>query len=177
MDVEFKGETFENMKKLAEEAGLTPEGLIEVVMQQFVDNKGARVYTGTWSSGEVTEDGVKGFRYVPQWPFRPGFKEASGEEVKKWRSGGKKFRKHPTGAWPFYPHLKEGDIEHEYWNSKKMYHQSLINDRKGRIVHLMDGDKYDAFLDAVKKRKGNFWTTAIEAVMVEAIDDWMAKEE
>jgi len=37
MDVDFKGETFENMKKLAEEAGLTPEGLIEVVMQQFVD--------------------------------------------------------------------------------------------------------------------------------------------
>lgn len=177
MDVEFKGKTFENMKKLAEEAGLTPEGLIEVVMQQFVDNKGARVYTGTWSSGPATEDGVKAFRYVPQWPFRPGFKEATGEEVKKWRSGEKKFRKHPTGAWPFYPHLKEGDIEHEYWNSKKMYHQSLINDRKGRIVTLMDGDKYDAFLDAVKKRKGNFWATTIEAVMVEAIDDWMAKEE
>ncbi|MBE0525927.1 MAG: hypothetical protein IH631_03230, partial [Candidatus Thorarchaeota archaeon] len=116
-------------------------------------------------------------RYVPQWPFRPGFKEAKGDEVKRWKTDTKKFRKHPTGEWPFYPHLKEGDIEHEYWNTKKMYHQALINDRKGRIVHLMDGDKYDAFLDTVKKRKGNFWTTTIEAVMVEAIDDWMAKEE
>ncbi|MHA1135493.1 MAG: hypothetical protein ACTSSE_03325 [Candidatus Thorarchaeota archaeon] len=58
-----------------------------------------------------------------------------------------------------------------------MYHQSYINDRKGRIVTLMDGDKYDAFLDTVKSRKGNFWTTAIEAAMIEAIDDWMAKEE
>ena len=175
MDVGFKGKTLENREKLAEEAGLTPEGLIEVVMQQFVDNKGSRVYTGVWSSGE--KDGVKGFRYVPQWPFRPGFKEATGDEVKKWRSGTKKFRKHPTGEWPFYPRLKEGDIEHEYWNTKKMYHQSLMSDRKGRIVHLMDGDKYDAFLETVKKRKGNFWTTSIEDVMIEAIDDWMAKEE
>jgi len=44
-------------------------------------------------------------------------------------------------------------------------------------VHLMDGDKYDAFLDTVKERKGNFWTTSIDSVLVEAIDDWMAKEE
>jgi hypothetical protein len=177
MDVDFKGDTLDNMKTLAEEAGLTPEGLIEVVMQQFVDNKGSRVYTGRWSGGKETKDGVKGFRYVPQWPFRPGFKEAQGEEVKKWRSGEKKYRPHPTGEWPFYPRLKEGDIEHEYWSSKKMYHQSFINDRKGRIVTLMDGDKYDAFLDTVKSRKGNFWTTAIEAAVIEAIDDWMAKEE
>jgi len=175
VDVEFKGKTLENMKKLADEAGLTPEGLIEVVMQQFVDNKGARVYTGRWSQGEV--DGVKGFRYVPQWPFRPGFKEADGTEVKRWKSDSKAFRKHPTGAWPFYPHLKEGDIEHEYWNSKKMYHRALMNDRKGRIVTLIDGDKYELFLDTIKKRKGNFWNTTIENVIMEAIDDWMAKEE
>lgn len=88
-----------------------------------------------------------------------------------------KFRKHPTGEWPFYPRLKEGDIEHEYWTSKKMYHQAFINDRKGRVVVLMDGDRYDAFLDKVKEKKGNFWTVSIDAVLQEAIDDWMAKEE
>ena len=175
MEVDFKGEILENMKEMAEEAGLTPEGFIEVVMEQFVDNKGGRVYTGRWSGGEV--DGVKGFRYVPQWPFRPGFKEATGDEVKRWASGSKKFRKHPTGQWPFYPRLKEGDIQHEYWTSKKMYHQSFINDRKGRIVHLMDGDTYDDFLNTVRRRRGNVWTTTIEAVMREAIDDWIAKED
>ena len=175
MDVEFTGDTLENMKERAEEAGLTPEGLIMVVMEQFVNNKGSRVYTGRWSGGEV--DGVKGFRYVPQWPFRPGFKEATGDEVKKWKSDSKKFRKHPTGEWPFYPRLNEKSIEHEYWTSKKMYHQAFINDRKGRIVTLIEGDKYDEFLDTIKKRKGNFWTTTIEAVMMEAIDDWIAKEE
>ncbi len=177
MDVDFVGDTLENMKKLASEAGLTPEGLIMVVMEQFVNNKGARVYTGAWSGGTATPDGVKGFRYVPQWPFRPGFKEAQGEEVKKWRSGEKKFRPHPTGEWPFYPRLNEDSIEHEYWNSKKMYHQSLINDRKGRIVTLMEGDKYDVFMNAIKKKKGNIWANTIEAVMAEAIDDWIAKEE
>ena len=36
MEVNFEGETLENMKKLAEEAGLTPEGFIEVVMEQFL---------------------------------------------------------------------------------------------------------------------------------------------
>jgi hypothetical protein len=88
-----------------------------------------------------------------------------------------KFRSHPTGAWPFYPFLKDGDIEHEYWNTKKMIHQSFINDRKGRIVVLMENPKYETFLKEVKKRKGNFWASTIEAVMDEAIDDWMKKKE
>ena len=88
-----------------------------------------------------------------------------------------KFRKHPTGEWPFYPRLKEGDIQHEYWASKKMYHQAFLDDRKGRLVVLMDGDKYDAFIDKVKERKGNFWTISIDAALHEAIDDWMVKEE
>ena len=63
-----------------------------------------------------------------------------------------KFRKHPTGEWPFYPRLKDGDIEHEYWTSKKGYHEAFLSDRKGRIVVLFDGDKYDEFLEKVKKR-------------------------
>ncbi len=88
-----------------------------------------------------------------------------------------KFRKHPTGEWPFYPTLDEESIEHEYWNSKKMYHTAFINDRKGRIVVLMDNDKYEEFLQKIKKRKGNFWTTTLETVMHEAINDWMNKED
>ncbi|MGQ4912495.1 MAG: hypothetical protein ACP6KW_10035 [Candidatus Thorarchaeota archaeon] len=168
MDVNFEGKTLDNLKEKAKEAGLTPEGFIEVVIEQFCDNKGGRVYTGRWS---------KGFRYVPQWPFRPGFKEAPKELVEKWKSGEKSYRPHPTGEWPFYPRLEEGDIEHEYWRSKKMVHQSFINDRKGRIVLLMDGDRYDQFLEKVKERKGNFWSVTIDSVLHEAIDDWMAKEE
>ncbi|MFW9863734.1 MAG: hypothetical protein ACFFEX_15215 [Candidatus Thorarchaeota archaeon] len=175
MEVNFEGKTLENMKELAEEAGLTPEGFIEVVMEQFCDNKGGRVYTGRWSKGEV--DGEKGFRYVPQWPFRPGFKEATGDLVKKWKSGGKKFRPHPTGEWPFYPRLKEGDIEHEYWTSKKMYHQAFLEDRKGRVVVTMEGDRYDEFLRIVKQKKGNIWTVSVDAAMQEAVTDWMTKEE
>ncbi|MFX0046153.1 MAG: hypothetical protein ACFE8Z_09915 [Candidatus Hermodarchaeota archaeon] len=88
-----------------------------------------------------------------------------------------KFRKHPTGEWPFYPRLKDGDIQHEYWTSKKMYHQAFLDDRKGRLVVLMDGDRYDAFLDKVKERKGNIWTVSVDGALHEAIDDWMAKEE
>lgn len=88
-----------------------------------------------------------------------------------------KFRKHPTGAWPFYPRLKEGDIEHEYWTTKKMVHQSFINDRKGRVVVLMEGEKYDRFIEAVKAKKGNFWASSVDEAMQEAVDDYIAKEE
>ncbi|NWF96736.1 MAG: hypothetical protein HXY34_11400 [Candidatus Thorarchaeota archaeon] len=88
-----------------------------------------------------------------------------------------KFRKHPRGDWPFYPRLKEGDITHEYWTSKKMIHQSFLNDRKGRIVVLMDGPDYDEFLETVKRRKGNMWAVSVDAAMKEAIADWIMKED
>lgn len=83
MDVDFNEETLAKIKELADEANLKPEGFVECVIMQFVHNTGARVYTGRWSGGE--KDGVKGFRYVCQWPFRPGFLEATGDIVKKWR--------------------------------------------------------------------------------------------
>lgn len=83
MNVDFNPNVLKNMKELAEEADLSLEGLIEVVIGQFCGNKGARVYTGRWSGGE--KDGEKGMRYVVQWPFRPGFLEATGDLVKKWR--------------------------------------------------------------------------------------------
>jgi hypothetical protein len=82
MDLVFDDETLAHLKELSAEAGLSVEGLIMCVMEQFANNKGGRVYTGRWSGGE--EDGVKGFRYCIQWPFRPGFKEAVGHEVKRW---------------------------------------------------------------------------------------------
>jgi len=103
--------------------------------------------------------------------------EATGDKVKKWKSGGKKFRAHPTGEWPFYPRLKEGDIEHEYWSGKKMYHQAFLEDRKGRVVVTMDGDRYDEFLGVVKKKKGNIWTVSVDTAMQEAVNDWIVKEE
>lgn len=84
LQVSFDEATMNKIKELAEEAGLTPSGLIEVIMHEFANGKGGRVYTGRWSKGEV--DGVKGMRYVVQWPFRPGFLEADGTLVKKWRS-------------------------------------------------------------------------------------------
>ena len=40
MEVNFEGDTLEAMKEKAKEAGLTLEGFIEVVMEQFVINTG-----------------------------------------------------------------------------------------------------------------------------------------
>ncbi|TFG05117.1 hypothetical protein EU538_11655 [Candidatus Thorarchaeota archaeon] len=88
-----------------------------------------------------------------------------------------KYRDHPSGEWPFYPRLKDEDIQHEYWRTKKMIFQSFINDRKGRIVLLMEGDKYDAFLEKVKERMGNMWAGSVDAAVHEAIEDWMEKED
>ncbi len=83
MEVSFNEETMKKLYELADEAGVRPEGLVEIVIHEFCRNTGGRVYTGRWSKGEV--DGVKGMRYVVQWPFRPGFLEATGDLVKKWR--------------------------------------------------------------------------------------------
>jgi hypothetical protein len=41
----------------------------------------------------------------------------------------------------------------------------------------MDGEHYDEFLGAVKKKKGNIWTVSIDSAMQEAVNDWIAKEE
>jgi hypothetical protein len=84
VEVTFEEAIMEKLKELADESGLKIEGVIEVVMQGFCSDVGGRVYTGRWSKGE--KDGVKGFRYVVQWPYRPGFLEATGDLVKKWRS-------------------------------------------------------------------------------------------
>jgi hypothetical protein len=84
VEVSFDEPTMEKLKEFADESGLKIEGVIEIVMRQFCSDVGGRVYTGRWSKGEV--DGVKGFRYVVQWPYRPGFLEATGDLVKKWRS-------------------------------------------------------------------------------------------
>jgi hypothetical protein len=84
MEVSFDQNIMKKLKELSEETDLTPEGIIEVVMGQFCSEKGARVYTGRWSGGEVA--GEKGMRYVVQWPFRPGFIEATGDLVRKWRN-------------------------------------------------------------------------------------------
>jgi len=84
MDVTFDEPIMEKLKEIADESGLKIEGAIEVVMKAFCSDTGGRIYTGRWSQGEV--DGVKGFRYVVQWPYRPGFLEATGDYVKKWRS-------------------------------------------------------------------------------------------
>lgn len=83
VEVDFDKEIKEKLEERAEEANLSLQGLIEVVMGRWVSGTGGRVYTGRWSSGEV--DGVKGMRYVVQWPFMPGFIEAEGDLVKKWR--------------------------------------------------------------------------------------------
>jgi hypothetical protein len=40
----------------------------------------------------------------------------------------------------------------------------------------MENAKYEAFLEKVKEKKGNFWANTIDAVLDEAINDWMKKE-
>ncbi|MGV9170590.1 MAG: hypothetical protein ACOC38_11700 [Promethearchaeia archaeon] len=88
-----------------------------------------------------------------------------------------KYRDHPSGEWPFYPRLDKDDVEHEYWRSKKMAHQAFVDDRKGRVVVLMKGEKYDTFLETVRERKGDIWASSVHEAVHDAIDEWIAKEE
>ncbi|MFX1561733.1 MAG: hypothetical protein ACFFDP_00300, partial [Promethearchaeota archaeon] len=66
-----------------------------------------------------------------------------------------RYRKASDGQWPGYPHLQLEDVETETIQQNRYVAASLVNNRKGRIVLLMDKDFFQKFLDAVNKRKGD----------------------
>jgi len=82
-----------------------------------------------------------------------------------------KFRKHPSGEWPGFPFLKREDISHEYFKEHAKYvAQGLVENRKGHVTVKMDGEDYLRFLEAVRKKYGNIWSSNIDRAMQEALE-------
>lgn len=86
-----------------------------------------------------------------------------------------RYRKASDGQWPGYPHLRLEDVETETIQQNRYVAASLINNRKGRIVLLMDKDFFQKFLDTVSKRKGDISARHVNEAAVEAIKNWIEK--
>lgn len=84
VEIELDETTKTKLETLANEAGgLTLKSAIELILRQFIDNPGGRIYVGSWFRGNVGE--AKGFRFVVQWPFKTGFERAKGDVVASWK--------------------------------------------------------------------------------------------
>jgi len=86
-----------------------------------------------------------------------------------------RYRKASDGQWPGYPHLRSEDVETDTIQQNRYVTASLVNNRKGRIVLLMDNDFFQKFLDAVSKRKGDISARHVNEAAVEAFKNWIEK--
>ena len=84
VEIELDETTKTKLETIASEAGgLTLNNAIELILRQFVDNLGGRIYVGSWFRGNVGD--AKGFRFVVQWPFKSGFQRVKGDVAATWK--------------------------------------------------------------------------------------------
>jgi hypothetical protein len=88
----------------------------------------------------------------------------------------KRYKKASDGQWPGYPHLRDKDIETLTIRQNPYATKALVNNRKGRIVVLMDHEKYQTFLRIVKERKGDISARSVNEAVAEAVEEWMNRK-
>lgn len=80
--VNLKEDIQKKLQQIAEEANIPVEGAIALILEEFVNKPGGRIYTGLYTRGLVGEH--KGYRYAIQWPFKTGFAKKKGDEIAGW---------------------------------------------------------------------------------------------
>ncbi len=93
------------------------------------------------------------------------------EEIKMPR-----YKKASDGQWPGYPNLRLNDIETLTIRQNKYIAEALVNNRKGRVVVLMEQQMYQKFLEKVRERKGDIRARYVNEVVVEALEAWLEKK-
>lgn len=88
----------------------------------------------------------------------------------------KRYKKTSDGQWPGYPYLREKDIETLTIRQNPYATKALVNNRKGRIVVLMDHEKYQTFLRIVRERKGDISAHSVNDAVTEAVEEWMKRK-
>lgn len=86
-----------------------------------------------------------------------------------------KYKKASDGQWPGYPHLQLNEIETMTIRQNEYIAKSMVNNRKGRIVLLMDTTFYQQFLAAVAERKGDISAANVNAAALDALKEWIKK--
>jgi len=76
MNIELKPEVKEKLSEIAKECNLPLEKTCEIILSEFVNVDGGRIYVGRWREKE-------GLRFVVQWPFFTGIAKLKGEELAK----------------------------------------------------------------------------------------------
>lgn len=87
-----------------------------------------------------------------------------------------RYKKAPDGQWPGYPNLRLGDIESRTFHQSKYVAESMVNNRKGRLVVLMNQELYLDFLQKVQERKGDIRARHVNDTIIEAVQAWMKKK-
>jgi hypothetical protein len=87
----------------------------------------------------------------------------------------KRYKKASDGQWPGYPTLQINDIETLTIRQNQYVAESMVNNRKGRVVILMDYSEYQDFLAKVRQDKGDISARQVNASALEAIRAWMKK--
>lgn len=87
-----------------------------------------------------------------------------------------RFKKAPNGQWPGYPHLRLEDIETLTIRQNHYVAKALVNNRKGRLVLLLDQELHQKFLNTVKERKGDISARHVNESVVEAVQTWIKKK-
>jgi hypothetical protein len=87
----------------------------------------------------------------------------------------KRYKKASDGQWPGYPKLRLNDIETLTIRQNQYVAESMVNNRKGRVVVLMESDEYEKFLETVQCRKGDIHARNVNESALEAIRAWMKK--
>jgi hypothetical protein len=78
IELEIPSEVENKLREIAEESGLSENSAAEVILTNFLRGTGGRIYVGSYARGNVGDR--KGFRFVVQWPFQPGYNPRNGDQ-------------------------------------------------------------------------------------------------
>jgi len=76
MNIEPTPEVREKLTEIAKDCNLPIERACEIILSQFAQVGGGRIYTGTWRE-------AKGLIFIVQWPFFTGLVKVRGEDLAK----------------------------------------------------------------------------------------------
>jgi hypothetical protein len=82
----------------------------------------------------------------------------------------------PGSEFIAYPNLKLDDIEYDFFRKESAsLGESLVENKKGRIVVRWEYEFYKKFLEAVEKTYGNIDANNVEAAIKAAAENWIKK--
>ncbi len=87
-----------------------------------------------------------------------------------------RYKKASDGQWPGYPYLRINDIETLTIRQNQYVAKAMVNNRKGRVVLLLDHELYNEFLTEVQERKGDMSAGHVNAAVLEAVKDWIKQK-